>query len=422
MGKTVFDILAERNYFKETTLLKARYEEHLKSFDKFNSQVGKQFRSKSIENRGHRLINDQDNSNMQNVIRQKTNVKFFNVGSISLINSQIEDDDIYDNFNYRRIEMELPFHPYIKMFDLESDSNVYLLADDLELYEYDSTVSEKLVLPQNHRDLIDVLVNDADIFMEDIVSNKSGGTAILCKGESGLGKTLTAEVYSETIQKPLYSVHSGQLGTNPDTIDKNLDRILRRAEKWNAILLLDEADVYIRKRDNSMEHNSIVAAFLRKLERFDGIVFLTTNRANDVDDAISSRCIAIITYEYPEGDELFKIWKVLSENYKIELSDELYNPNKITDVSTYPFFNEEADFKYVSHFSNPLMLKYKENISDEWMVKIKDAINYFETLIEKSYSKDSRLKKDSIEILDNMTKHHNKIINKKLKLVKDNKD
>ena len=135
--------------------------------------------------------------------------------------------------------------------------------------------------------------------------------------------SLTAEVYSEIVEKPVYSVHSGQLGTNPDDIDKRLETILNRASKWGAILLLDEADVYIRKRDNSMDHNAIVAAFLRKIERFEGIMFLTTNRSEDVDDAISSRCIAIIDYGYPEKEDLAKIWSVLSTNYDVSLNDEI---------------------------------------------------------------------------------------------------
>jgi AAA+ superfamily predicted ATPase len=193
----------------------------------------------------------------------------------------------------------------------------------MSFYEYDTNLGDKLILPEDHRDLIDVLVNDADVILEDLVSNKSGGTNILCMGEAGLGKTLTAEVYSETIQKPLYSVHSGQLGINPDKIDTILKEILDRATRWGAILLLDEADVYIRKRDNSMQHNAIVAAFLRNIERFDGISFMTTNRVDDVDDAIVSRCAAVVRYDYPEGEELRAIWKVLSTHYGIVLDDEL---------------------------------------------------------------------------------------------------
>ena len=159
--------------------------------------------------------------------------------------------------------------------------------------------------------------------MEDIVEGKSGGTTILCKGAPGLGKTLTAEVYSEVVGKPLYRVHSGQLGITAASVEQNLSEILRRAARWDAILLLDEADVYIRCRDNDLQHNAIVAEFLRTLEYFKGLLFMTTNRVGDVDDAILSRCIATIKYEVPPKEDAMRLWKSLATQFHADLSDEL---------------------------------------------------------------------------------------------------
>jgi hypothetical protein len=327
-------ILGKKGLYKENQELKNKYNTHLDSYEVYHNKLGAQFiaknnglvddnyRAEHKNIKGDKLVNDQHDTSEMFCIEQKTNVPFFNKGSIEE-EFEDEDEEISLYSNYKRIEVYKPFHPYIKMFNLDKDVGLWILADDIEPYEYDTSVSDKLILPDDHRDLIDVLVYDADIVLEDIVSNKSGGTSILCKGEAGLGKTLTAEVYSETVCKPLYKVHSGQLGTSPDNIDKMLDKVLRRAERWGAILLLDEADVYIRKRDNCMQHNAIVAAFLRQLERFNGIVFLTTNRSKDVDDAIVSRCIAVISYVYPEDSELFKIWTVLGEHYKIPLNKKL---------------------------------------------------------------------------------------------------
>jgi len=161
------------------------------------------------------------------------------------------------------------------------------------------------------------------VLMEDIVEGKSGGTTILCKGAPGLGKTLTAEVYSEVVGKPLYRVHSGQLGITAASVEENLSAILRRAARWDAILLLDEADVYIRCRDNDLQHNAIVAEFLRTLEYFNGLLFMTTNRIEDVDDAIMSRCIATIQYEVPLKEDAVRLWKALASQFNVDLSDEL---------------------------------------------------------------------------------------------------
>jgi SpoVK/Ycf46/Vps4 family AAA+-type ATPase len=77
-------------------------------------------------------------------------------------------------------------------------------------------------------------------------------------------------------------------------------------------MLLDEADVYVHERGNDLQQNAIVGVFLRVLEYQSSVLFLTTNRPDDVDDAIASRCIAKLTYELPTLDEQKRIWQVLT--------------------------------------------------------------------------------------------------------------
>ncbi|MBX9850103.1 MAG: ATP-binding protein, partial [Rhodocyclaceae bacterium] len=218
---------------------------------------------------------------------------------------------------------KIPLHPYLHVFHLELHRNIWVHVDNLTEYKYNPSLREKLVLPQDHRDLIDILTADMGVLLEDIVEGKSGGTTILCKGAPGLGKTLTAEVYAEVVGKPLYRVHSGQLGISAESVEAHLSTILRRAARWGAILLLDEADVYIRQRDNDLQHNAIVAEFLRTLEYFSGLLFMTTNRTDDIDDAIMSRCIAIIKYEMPSREDAVRLWKTLSYQFEVELTDEM---------------------------------------------------------------------------------------------------
>ena len=78
-------------------------------------------------------------------------------------------------------------------------------------------------------------------------------------------------------------------------------------------MLLDEADVYVHKRGNDMKQNAIVGVFLRVLEYQDSVLFLTTNRADDVDDAVLSRCVARVPYKAPNPSEQAKIWRVLAD-------------------------------------------------------------------------------------------------------------
>lgn len=128
-------------------------------------------------------------------------------------------------------------------------------------------------------DLIDILTAEMDVLMDDIIEGKSGGTTVLCADPAGVGKTLTAEVYSEIIKRPLYRVHSGQLGLNVTEMEIALKNTLVRAQRWGAVMLIDEADVYIKRRDDNIAANAVVGVFLRVLEYFNGLLFLTTNRA-----------------------------------------------------------------------------------------------------------------------------------------------
>jgi SpoVK/Ycf46/Vps4 family AAA+-type ATPase len=90
------------------------------------------------------------------------------------------------------------------------------------------------------------------------------------------------------------------LGIDPANLEKNLSKSFSRAEAWNAIVLIDEADIYLEQRTSQtpLDKQSMVAVFIRTLEYFRGIIFLTTNRFLIFDDAIISR--AALIFEFPE--------------------------------------------------------------------------------------------------------------------------
>ncbi len=218
---------------------------------------------------------------------------------------------------------ELPVHGYILMFHLELHHHLWVHVDDMQEYVYQPELKDKLVLPPEQTDLIDILTAEMDVLMDDIVEGKSGGTTVLCAGPAGVGKTLTAEVYSEIIKRPLYRVHSGQLGLNVTEMEKALKDTLTRAQRWGAVRLIDEADVYIKRRDDNIAANAVVGVFLRVLEYFNGLLFLTTNRVGDIDEAIVSRCIALIKYQPPELEDRKRIWQVMTEQFNLDVSGDL---------------------------------------------------------------------------------------------------
>lgn len=219
--------------------------------------------------------------------------------------------------------LPIPEHPVVQVFDLRLHKDYAIHASHLKRYEYDANLKDKLVLPESHRDLLNILTTDLDAFIDDIIEGKSAGNVILCQGKPGVGKTLTAEIYSEVIKRPLYSVHSGTLGTTASQIESRLKEVFKSARRWNAVLLLDEADVFVVERGNNIEQNAIVAEFLRTLEYFDGLMFMTTNRSNAIDEAIISRCAAIIQYEPPQNEDLAAVWRVMSTQFQANMSEEL---------------------------------------------------------------------------------------------------
>ncbi|KAK4064191.1 uncharacterized protein Triagg1_9170 [Trichoderma aggressivum f. europaeum] len=126
---------------------------------------------------------------------------------------------------------------------------------------------------------------------------------------------------AEAFQKPLYMVTAGDLGTDPENLEKLL-KIFDYAVSWNAILLLDEADIFLQDRDyDNLQRNALVSIFLRTLEYFNGIMFLTINHVGAFDQAFQSRIH--ITIGMPEFDEHRRkdVWKILIQDLGRKRSD-----------------------------------------------------------------------------------------------------
>ncbi|KAK4223081.1 26S proteasome regulatory subunit 4 [Podospora fimiseda] len=169
-----------------------------------------------------------------------------------------------------------------------------------------------LVLDNQKKMLVHSMIKQhswSDNDFDDIISGKGKGLIGLFSGPPGCGKTLTAEAVAEVTKRPLYNVSAGELGVKPDVVDQKLTGILELAHKWNAVLLLDEADVFLHERDQeNVQRNALVSIFLRQLEYYQGILILTTNRLSTIDPAFESRIH--ISVEYPELDGAAKrqVW------------------------------------------------------------------------------------------------------------------
>jgi SpoVK/Ycf46/Vps4 family AAA+-type ATPase len=131
--------------------------------------------------------------------------------------------------------------------------------------------------------------------------------------EPGVGKTLTAEGICEMLHKPLYTVSLGQLGSTAAALEKNLNAILTLCARWDALILLDEADIFLEKRSStgSLERNAMVSVMLRLVEYFKGVLFLTSNRIDSLDPAFKTRITLALRYDALDFGARNEIWNNL---------------------------------------------------------------------------------------------------------------
>jgi hypothetical protein len=140
------------------------------------------------------------------------------------------------------------------------------------------------------------------------------GITALFAGDSGTGKTMSAEVVAGDLGLDLYTVN---LATVVDKYvgetEKNLERIFSEADGVNAVLLFDEADAIFGKRSevrdaNDRYANIEVAYLLQRMETFDGIAILATNLRANVDEAFTRRLDLIVDFPTPDVPLRRALW------------------------------------------------------------------------------------------------------------------
>ncbi|KAI9859122.1 MAG: hypothetical protein M1813_007078 [Trichoglossum hirsutum] len=218
---------------------------------------------------------------------------------------------------------------YVRGYSLKVKDWVELDIVEVTDIIWDEDAFPSLILPGQTKEIIlsfvETQVSQTVVF-DDVIAGKGRGIIILLSGEPGVGKTLTAEAVAEVMRKPLYSITAGELGSSVDEIESRLTRILELAARWKAILLLDEADVFLEQRSTSdLERNKLVSVFLRTLEYYKGVLFITTNRVSAFDEAFKSRIHLSLKYPPLDSAAQVQVWKAFinrSSSQKIEFSDD----------------------------------------------------------------------------------------------------
>ncbi|KAL9631611.1 MAG: hypothetical protein Q9164_005791 [Protoblastenia rupestris] len=143
----------------------------------------------------------------------------------------------------------------------------------------------------------------------DLIEGKGRGLVILLHGPPGL----TAEAISEETRRPLLIVSVAEIGLNASRAERNLERLFQLASRWEAVLLVDEADVFLesRVREADPNRNALVS----------GIMILTTNRIKSLDVAVQSRIHLAVRYDDLSSEQMLHIFKSILSKFRLKTDD-----------------------------------------------------------------------------------------------------
>jgi SpoVK/Ycf46/Vps4 family AAA+-type ATPase len=165
-------------------------------------------------------------------------------------------------------------------------------------------------------------------------SSRNRGVRALFSGPSGTGKTLATKILAAVVGMDLYRVDLGAVVNKYiGETEKNLHRVLSRAEELDVILLLDEGDALLGNRTEVKSANDRYANLetnylLQRLEHYQGIVIVTTNAGQYIDNAFQRRMDIVVNFVPPQAQERRHIWQLhLPERNEV-------GPESLADVAT----------------------------------------------------------------------------------------
>lgn len=181
---------------------------------------------------------------------------------------------------------------------------------------------EDLILPKEQKELLMEAVNQMkyrkqvyEVWGFSQTMQYGTGLSVLFSGPPGTGKTMAAQVLSDTLERKLYKIQlptvvSKYIGET----EKNMNHIFQKAEKSSSVLFFDEADVLFSKRtevkDSHDKYSNMEAAFLlQKMEEYEGVVILATNFPQNIDEAFQRRIKFTIEFYMPDREQRYLLWK-----------------------------------------------------------------------------------------------------------------
>lgn len=146
------------------------------------------------------------------------------------------------------------------MENIPPQENIF---DDLEIDKTNKQMVKSLVASHFDKRELQKARPGLGSMNQDLIRGKGLGLFILLHGVPGVSKTATAEAVAQANGKPLFTITCGDLGITPKEVEEELNGIFRLANLWDCVLLLDEADVFLARRDAwNLKRNALVSGSL----------------------------------------------------------------------------------------------------------------------------------------------------------------
>jgi hypothetical protein len=141
------------------------------------------------------------------------------------------------------------------------------------------------------------------------------GITALFAGSSGTGKTMAAQVLAKALGMELYRIDlAGVVNKYIGETEKRLKQVFESCERSNVMLFFDEADALFGQRTQVKDAhdryaNIEIDYLLQRMEQFDGIAILATNRKSDIDPAFLRRLRFVVDFLPPGPAERLELWR-----------------------------------------------------------------------------------------------------------------
>ncbi len=197
-----------------------------------------------------------------------------------------------------------------------------VISNTLHAMGYDKNLAKGASSPISYRP--DILNADYDLVGLQEGLQKYGQGRFCLYGPSGTGKSEFARHISEVLDKPLLVKRASDL-LDPyvGVTEKEIKAMFEQALDENALLLLDEADSFLRDRSHARQSWEVtqVNELLTQMERFEGVFVCSTNLMDNLDQASLRRFDLKIKFDYLKPEQGWELFQQVIADYNSCIED-----------------------------------------------------------------------------------------------------